>query len=41
MVFSLGKLFLSDEKISPFERYNAPWRAITETKDVQFDKCYI
>ena len=26
-VFSLGKIFLSDKKIIPFERYNAPLRA--------------
>ena len=25
MVLSLGKIFLSDEEIILFERYNAPW----------------
>ena len=34
MVFSLGKIFLSNEEIIPFEQYNAPCRAKIATNDV-------
>ena len=34
VVFSLWKIFLSDEKIIAFERYNAPWCPKAGTSDV-------
>ena len=34
MVFSLGKLFLSDEELISFKRYNAPRCAKIGTNDV-------
>ena len=35
MVFSLGKIFHSDEEIISFERYNAPRRPRIGTDDVK------
>ena len=35
MIFSLAKIFLSDEKIIPFERHNAPRRSKIGTNDVK------
>ena len=34
MVFTLGKIFLSDKSIIPFESYNAPGRAKIGTFEV-------
>ena len=34
MVFSLGKIFLSDKEIIPFQRYNPPGNAKIGTNDV-------
>ena len=34
MVFSLGKIFVSDEDIISFELYKAPWRAKIGTIEV-------
>ena len=33
MLFSLGKIFLSDKEIIPLDHYNAPWHTKTGTND--------
>ena len=41
MVFSLGKIFVSDEEIIPFEHYNAPLHTQTGTNDVTLQFNYV